>query len=138
MRSFAQRAEFATVTGPIGLIVGANKNLALQFVGAAGGGSWRLSGSPQPDHMDVDWFQATLVGEATCAPVLGAHVFIGRLTGLQSGDAVQWLRTYPIGTNGELWVRAPGPFVTEYGLAVYVDEIVTSANYVILAQGGVN
>lgn len=136
MRSFSQRKEFAASTGNIAVVVGANAALTLGFLGTSGGGLWTLSGSPAPDPMDVDAFAATIVGEGSCNPVLGASLYIGRLTGQQSGDAVQWLKMGVVGTLGELWIRAPYPFRTEYGLAVYVPALLPSADYVILAEGG--
>lgn len=136
MRSFSQRKEFAASTGGIALLVGANAALSLTFTGTAGGGLWNLDRSPAPDPMDVDAFAATIVAEAACYPILGAQVYVGRLTGQQSGDAVQWLKMGVIGTLGDLWIRVPYPFRTEYGLAVYVPAALTSGNYVILAEGG--
>jgi hypothetical protein len=136
MRSFSQRKEYAASTGGISLLVGANAALTLSFAGTSGGGLWSLSGSPSPDPMDVDSFAATLMGEASCVPILGVQMFLGRLTGQQAGDAVQWLKTGILGSGGELWLRAPYPFRTEYGLAVYVPQALTSGNYVILAEGG--
>lgn len=136
MRSFSQRKEYAASTGGISLLVGANAGLTLSFEGTAGGGLWNLDRSPVPDPMDVDSFAATLMAEAACYPILGAQLYIGRLTGQQSGDAVAWLAQGILGSGGDLWIRARYPFRTEYGLAVYVPAALTSGNYVILAEGG--
>lgn len=138
MRSFAERAEFAASTGGISLLVGANRGLTLSFQGTAGGGLWILSGSPKADPMEVVSFQGTLVAEASCAPVLGAYVYVGALTGLVGGNAVHWLAENTIGSAGQLWVRVPRGFRTEYGLAIYVPPLLTSGDYVILAEGVTN
>jgi len=134
MRNFTQSKSFAASNGNISLIVGVNSNLALT-IGALDNTS--ISASPVADPLVVHTFKGTLLDRSTAGsgyPLLGALVMIGKLTGSQR-DAVEWLKTGIIGTDGEMWVRASGPFRADYGLCVYVPAWLESRTYVLFAGG---
>lgn len=111
-------------------VLGNNQARTFTFT-AAGGGSYRLSGTPMPDPMRVQSFSAT-VRDSASRPYRGIRLVLGMLTG-KTDDPLVFLHSGVTGDKGNMWVRVPFQFRSEWGLVVQMPFYLPSATYHIKA-----
>ena len=116
----------ASSTGNEGVILGRNSGLTLGFSSVAGG-LWTVDKTPLPDPMRVQLW-STCLTDLNARFFRGVTIRIGMLTG-QLSAAVLWLNSKSLPTDGDLFIRNPFPFRTDYGLVIWVPASYTSANY---------
>jgi hypothetical protein len=112
-------------------------NAGLVFTGTnAGGGQWRTDKTPIPDKMSVQTFSGT-VTDVNSRPCLGARLGLGFLTGDQNNPCF-WLKFGHVGTLGDLWIHAPLPFRTDFGLCIYIPDYYWSSDWYFKANASFN
>ena len=80
-----------------------------------------------PDRMSVQTFAGT-VTDTSSRPCLGARIGLGFLTGSPE-QPVYWLKTGIVGTKGDFWIRADGPFRTDFGLCMMIPDYYWSSSW---------
>ena len=113
-------------------ILGRNSNLSISTAAVTG---LRLAGgSPEYDPWRVHHFCAWLEAADTMDFVRGAGIYLGVLSGRIPSEAVLWL---PHASNqGGHMISVTGPFMSPYGLVIYVPEVIGAGATTFYLRGG--
>lgn len=101
-------------------IIGRNNKLTLST--AAVTGQTLTGGIPEYDPWRVHQFCAWIEAADTMDFVRGAGIYLGVLSGRIPSEAVLWLPHDP--NQGGHLISMTGPFMSPYGLVVYVPEVI--------------